>query len=151
MTGFRVGWLRGAPEVIEVAAKLQEPFISCAVPFAQAAAEAVLRDAVAHGRPAVGLESCRRRRDRAVAILDEFGLAEYVPQGAFYVLVNCSASGLGSEAFAAELLRTRGVAVAPGSGFGENAASHVRVALCSSEADVEHGVRAVCEAIRGVS
>ena len=62
-----------------------------------------------------------------MSILDEHGLAEYTPQGAFYLLVNIAPSGLSSEAFAAMLLRTRGVAVAPGSGFGERAASHVRV------------------------
>ena len=36
-------WLVAAPELIELGSKLQEPYLSCGVPFAQAAAEAVLR------------------------------------------------------------------------------------------------------------
>lgn len=146
MTGFRVGWLRGHPSLIEVASRLQEPFVSCGVPFSQAAAEAVLRDPELGAR-AVGLDAYIARRDLAIAILEEYGLKEYSPQGAFYLLVNCSRSGLGSGAFADALLATRGVAVAPGFGFGEKATSHVRVALCSSEADIEVGMRAICEAI----
>ena len=35
MTGFRTGWLRGSRELVAVVTKLQEPFISCCVPFAQ--------------------------------------------------------------------------------------------------------------------
>jgi aspartate/methionine/tyrosine aminotransferase len=35
MTGFRVGWLRAHQDIIACASKLQEPFISCGVPFAQ--------------------------------------------------------------------------------------------------------------------
>jgi aspartate/methionine/tyrosine aminotransferase len=143
MTGFRVGWLRGSPEAIEVAAKLQEPFLSCGVPFAQAAAEAVLRDP-ATSASGVGVDAYRSRRDLAMQILAEYGLDEYVPDGAFYLLVNV---GGDSEKFAAELLQNAGVAVAPGAAFGGRAASHVRVAFCSSEADIEAGVRAICEAV----
>ena len=42
MTGFRVGWLRGSPAVIDQGKKVQEAFTSCGVPFAQAGAIAAL-------------------------------------------------------------------------------------------------------------
>lgn len=35
MTGFRVGYMRAAPELVGVAVKVQEAFVSCGVPFAQ--------------------------------------------------------------------------------------------------------------------
>ena len=92
----------------------------------------------------VGLDAYRTRRDLAVSLLRDYGIHEYTPQGAFYLLVNCGTAD--SEAFAAELLRRRGVAVAPGVGFGKLSSAHVRVALCSSEADIAHGLKQLCEA-----
>jgi aspartate/methionine/tyrosine aminotransferase len=42
LIGFRVGWLHADPEVVKVVTKLQEPFISCGVPFCQMAAREAL-------------------------------------------------------------------------------------------------------------
>ena len=42
MTGFRVGFTRARADYIELAAKLQEPLVSCGVGFAQKAAVAAL-------------------------------------------------------------------------------------------------------------
>ena len=54
MTGYRVGFTRANPEYIEIASKLQEPFVSCGTGFSQLASADALK------RPA-------RRRSRHVA------------------------------------------------------------------------------------
>ena len=38
MTGYRVGWARAAPHIITQLTKLQEPLLSCGVPFCHAGA-----------------------------------------------------------------------------------------------------------------
>jgi aspartate/methionine/tyrosine aminotransferase len=57
--------------------------------------------------------------------------------------------GVDSEAFAVRLLKESGVAVAPGSAFGQSAHArrHVRVAVASEVSVVEEGVRRLCEHI----
>ena len=86
MTGFRVGWLHAHESVAAIAAKMQEPYLSCGVPFAQAAAEAAVRgpqDVVSTMASAY-----KQRRDAALEIVTEHGLYEYTPDGAFYLLVS---------------------------------------------------------------
>jgi aspartate/methionine/tyrosine aminotransferase len=60
-------------------------------------------------------------------------------------MADVSPSGLGSRDFAFKLLRERGVAVAPGTAFGEVAAGAVRISLASSDADLKEGVGRLVE------
>ena len=63
-----------------------------------------------------------------------------MPEVAFYILADASPAGLDSHTFAVLLLRERGVAVAPGSAFGEVAGDAVRISLASSDEDLREGV-----------
>ncbi len=142
MTGWRVGFVIAGEDISRVIAKIQEPLVSCVSAVAQKAAEAALdgpQECVAQMRDAY-----RARRDAVVEILRAHGLHRYTPQGAFYILVDIRGSGLPSREFALRLLRERGVAVAPGSAFGERADGYVRVSLASSLDDLREGVSRLC-------
>jgi aspartate aminotransferase/aminotransferase len=143
MTGYRVGFTRARPEFIEVAAKLQEPFVSCGVGFAQMAAV----DALEGPQDCVRrmCDAYRARRDAALEVLREHGLYRYTPGGAFYLLVDVSESGLSSHEFAVRLLREKRVAVAPGSAFGRMCSDHVRISIASPEEKIREGLRRLCE------
>lgn len=142
MTGFRVGWLRASEKIIDIGSKLQEPFISCGVPFAQRGALAALQG------PSNSTEfmraAYRRRRDTALDILEAHSLRSYTPEGAFYVLVRC---GGDSMQFATQFLVDEMVAVAPGSAFGSESEGFVRVSFASSDEDVAEGVTRLCRYI----
>jgi aspartate aminotransferase len=145
MTGWRLGYAVGSPEVTDTMIKMIEGTTSCATTVSQKAAEAALdgpQDAVVEM-----VSSYRRRRDLVVDLLREAGLLVSVPQGAFYILADVSPSCLDSDAFARRLLRERGVAVAPGTTFGEVAASAVRVSLASSDQELRDGVGRLCELV----
>jgi aspartate/methionine/tyrosine aminotransferase len=58
-------------------------------------------------------------------------------------------SGLDSYEFARRLLVERGVAVAPGGTFGDEANAAVRLSLASSPETITEGIRRIGEAIRG--
>jgi aspartate/methionine/tyrosine aminotransferase len=57
------------------------------------------------------------------------------PQGAFYAFPKIDAA-IDSAAFTAELVRTTGVALAPGVGFGRDGEGYIRVCFASTEATV---------------
>ena len=143
MTGYRIGFSRGSAEYIELASKLQEPFVSCGTPFSHIGAIAALegpQDCVAQMAAAY-----KRRRDIALDVLRERGLYRYTPGGVFYVLVDISATGMDSHAVTLELIRDKRVAVAPGISFGKLSAGQVRVSVASKDADVREGVRRMCD------
>jgi aspartate/methionine/tyrosine aminotransferase len=145
MTGYRIGFTRGPADYIQVAAKLQEPFVSCGTAFSQFGAVAALdgpQDCVREMRDAYW-----RRRDVALGVLRQRGLYRYTPGGAFYVMVDISAAAMDSRDFAVELLKEKRVAVAPGGTFGRLGAQSVRVSVASSDEDVLEGVRRICDFI----
>jgi aspartate aminotransferase len=115
MTGFRLGYIAApTPLAATILRKTQEPLIgSASMPIQWGALRALgNKESVARMR-----EAYRRRRDLALAILNPAGLADYKPDGAFYILADIAATGLTGDEFALELLREERVAVAPGAGF----------------------------------
>ncbi len=130
MTGLRVGYLLAPEHVAETAAKLQEPMIACVNAPAQVAALAALtgpQDAAE-----AMLAAYRERRDAAVAQLTAAGRAHVYPEGAFYLWLDVRDLCAGDvEAWALDLLRTRGVALAPGTTFGPLGEGGARVSLAT--------------------
>jgi len=145
MTGWRLGYAVAPPEVADAMIKVVEGNTSGTNTVTQKAAEAALdgpQDCVAE---MVG--AYRRRRDLVVELLREAGLLLTVPAGAFYILADVAPGGLDAMAFARRLLAERGVAVAPGTGFGEVAGGAVRISLASSDEDLREGVGRLCELV----
>jgi aspartate aminotransferase/aminotransferase len=138
MTGWRLGYVVAPPRVREQVEKLQEPTVSCAPSLAQKAAEAAL----------AGSQACveemrlayMQRRDRVVELLHDLGSYRYTPGGAFYIMVDISASKLPARTLALDLLRDERVAVAPGSAFGDVARDYVRISLAAPEANLVEGI-----------
>ena len=146
MTGYRVGFTRARPEYIEVAAKLQEPFVSCGTGFSQLASVDALegpQDCVRQMRDAY-----HRRRDIAVEVLRQYDLYQYTPGGAFYLLIDISSTGMDSRDFTVQLLKEKRVAVAPGNTFGEVSRSHIRISIASSDENIREGLERLCAMIR---
>jgi len=145
MTGWRVGYLVASAEISSVARKIHEPTISCVSSISQAAALAALQGPRHYISEMV--TAYRRRRDLAVEILKEYDLFSYLPQGAFYTLVDISSCGMNSYSFARSLLAERKVAVAPGETFGPAGGNFVRVSFSNSDETIAEGMRRLCEYI----
>ena len=143
MTGWRMGYVAGSTALLDTVTKVLESNSSCVSTITQVAGEAALdgpQDCVTEMNAAY-----RRRRDAVVQILRDAELFITEPKGAFYCMADITPSGLGSRDFAFKLLRERGVAVAPGSAFGEVAKDAVRISLASSDADLQEGVGRLAE------
>jgi aspartate aminotransferase/aminotransferase len=144
MTGWRVGWL-AAPHALTAALGIAVAAQVNNLPlFVLRAAEAALtasQDCVGEMRAAY-----QARRDLALEVLRGHGLADYVPAGAFYMLVDVAraagrASGaFESVAFARALLAERGVVAAPGTAFGATIPGRMRVSLAGAPDELREGL-----------
>jgi aspartate aminotransferase len=117
MTGLRVACIVApTSRAATMLRKVQEPLVASSGTPVQwgslVALDATERPGIERMRDAY-----RRRRDLAVSILQPAGLADYIPEGAFYIMADVSSTGLTGDEFALRLLREERVAVAPGSGF----------------------------------
>lgn len=146
MTGWRIGYAAGPPDLITAMVKLQGQSTTNASSVGQAAALAALtgpQEFLATWRDAY-----ERRRDLVYEILSGIsGLSVFQPEGAFYHFVNCEEL-LGATApdgtllehdggFCRHLLDVAGVAVVPGSEFGTP--GYFRLCFAKSDDLLERG------------
>jgi LL-diaminopimelate aminotransferase len=126
MTGWRLGFAAGRPELIGALTRVKSyvdtgPFL--AVQKAGAAALDRGEELVAPIR-----SELQRRRDAAVTALDEAGFKVESPKAAMYLWVPLPL-GVASAAFAKLALEETGVVVLPGSAFGPAGEGFFRIAL----------------------
>jgi aspartate/methionine/tyrosine aminotransferase len=146
MTGWRVGWMIGPPDVVKAAANLQSHATSNVCNVAQAAAlTAVTGDlsAVADMRAAFD----RRRLAMTTMLNDIPGVICPLPEGAFYCYPSVkgvlgkelAGSRPGSSAELAEVILDHAdVAVVPGEAFGTP--GYFRLSCALGDADLEEGI-----------
>ncbi|MEM1047868.1 MAG: aminotransferase class I/II-fold pyridoxal phosphate-dependent enzyme [Pseudomonadota bacterium] len=131
MTGWRLGWSIGPPDLVAAIADLSQALHFGICQFVQEAAITALADtrSVMHHRSLF-----HRRRDVLIdGLLASSKLGVPRPEGGMFVLVDVSATGLDGAAFAERLLDEAGVAVVPGFGFGQSVGHSVRVGFLCDE------------------
>ena len=146
MTGWRLGYLLGAPSVVAAAAAVQSHMTSNATSFAMAGAEAVLEQEPPEAAALVA--ACARRRALVLAELDRIpGVVCPPPAGAFYAFPDVSAwfdeRCPDSAAFCRRLLDEAGVATTPGSAFG--CEGHIRLSYACSDRMLTTGLERMAE------
>jgi LL-diaminopimelate aminotransferase len=126
MTGWRLGWAAGNPEIVGVLSRVKTFMDTGAFLGVQAAGTAALGcwDEWVPGNVAV----FQGRRDRAVSSLRAAGFEVTEPRATMYVWVPVP-GGEGSRDFARRCLDEQGVMVLPGVGLGEGGEGFFRVAL----------------------
>ncbi len=130
MTGWRVGWAAGAPELIAALTRIKT-FSDTGLPFIlQHGAVAALRS---HGEWVPGnVAVFQARRDAAVEGFRAAGFDVPTPRASMYLWVPLP-EGVTSEAFARRALLEQGVSILPGKSLGEGGEGFFRVALTCSE------------------
>ncbi len=138
MTGWRMGYACGHPEIIAAMTKIHQYTMLCAPITAQKAALEALQNGCEEMKKMVA--SYDQRRRLVLKGFAEIGLPCFEPRGAFYAFPSVKHTGLSSEEFAERLLKEAKVAVVPGDVFGTNGAGHIR---CSYAASVENLTEAI--------
>jgi len=143
MTGWRLGWSIWPNNLIDYANKLCVNNHSCPTSISQYA----------------GIEALKGPQDELNKIVDEFQkrkdflhteinklskLKCFNPGGAFYAFPNISKTGLTGKQFSDLALEKKGVALVPGTSFGDKADNYVRISFANS-------IEKISEAIKRIS
>ena len=126
MTGWRLGWAVGRPELIAALARVKNYVDTGAFLAVQAAGAAVLAQAETLAQGYVA--RFQERRDALLPVLRAQGFEPDTPGATMYVWVPLP-EGLASDAFARRALTEAGVVTLPGSGFGAGGEGFFRLAL----------------------
>jgi aspartate/methionine/tyrosine aminotransferase len=141
MTGWRLGWVQSSEAVVRAMYKAAEFITSNPTAIVQQAGIVALRDGEPYVRELQATYAARRALvSRAMREMPATSCAQ--PSGAFYAFPRIE--GLSSSAdFAMDLLRSTGVALAPGSAFGATGEGHVRLCFAASEGNVSRALTAL--------
>lgn len=140
--GFRSGWAIGPADFCERVLPLSEAMLFGNQPFIADMTAYALRN------PPDTAKQMRADYKRRAAIFvgrlsSIAGIKPHPPEAGMFILADVSGTGLDGEAFAWTLLEA-GVAVMPGSSFGENAKDLIRLSLTVPDQAVE----AACDRIQ---
>jgi aspartate/methionine/tyrosine aminotransferase len=144
MCGWRLGF---GVMPLELAKRMDTLMIntsSCAAAFTQMAAVEAFEAAASDAAVAAMIEEFRARRDLIVDGLNAIpGMRCHRPRGAFYVFPNIEGTGIDERTLAHDLLHTAGVAVLPGTAFGDHGAGYIRLSYANSRANIAEALRRI--------
>jgi aspartate/methionine/tyrosine aminotransferase len=132
VTGWRVGWTIAPPGVTDAIRRVHDFLtVGAPAPLQQAGTAALRLPAAYYERLAADYTE---RRDLMLEVLGQAGLRPVRPSGAYYMMTDSSALGLGDDVTAARALVERArVAAVPGSSFysrPELGATRLRFSFC---------------------
>tara|TARA_B100001057_G_scaffold327360_1_gene327645 strand:+ start:96 stop:1253 length:1158 start_codon:yes stop_codon:yes gene_type:complete len=142
MTGWRLGWSLWPSKLIEYANKLCVNNHSCPSSISQFA----------------GLEAITGPQQEIDKIVAEFQKRkEYIhkeinklskiscfnPGGAFYAFPNITKTGLNGQEFSKIALEEKGVALVPGTSFGDKAENFVRISFANSLENIKEAIKRI--------
>ncbi|MBT2284744.1 aminotransferase class I/II-fold pyridoxal phosphate-dependent enzyme [Paenibacillus polymyxa] len=130
MTGWRIGYMCGHPELIAAMLKIHQYTVMCAPAMGQVAALEALTNGL--GEKDRMVESYNQRRRLIVQGFRDIGLDCHEPQGAFYAFPSIQKTGMSSDLFAERLLTENKVAAVPGTVFGPQGEGFLRCSYATS-------------------
>ena len=141
MTGWRIGWLTGPAQIIDLLISLNLVSTYGLTDFvSRAAIEALEND---WGVEKIAAIYAGRRHVVLDALRGANGVAVRGSEGGMYVMLDIRAIAADDEAFAWNLLNTEKVAVMPGSSFGDAAAGCIRISLCQPDDVLREAARRI--------
>ncbi len=147
MTGWRIGYLAGPIEIIKATSTIQGHSTSNVCTFAQYGAIAALessQESVEKMRLAFA-----DRREVIFELLDAIpGISCIKPDGAFYMFVNISKTGMTSLQFCDAFLEQQQVAVIPGIAFGAD--DHIRLSYATDLGTLKKAVERLDKFVRSI-
>ncbi|MFP4545409.1 MAG: aminotransferase class I/II-fold pyridoxal phosphate-dependent enzyme [Methanomassiliicoccales archaeon] len=128
MTGYRLGYAVGDPDLVAGLTKVKSQIDSGAPKFIQKAAVGALNEYMGRERPTSvqrNVDIYTERRDALVSGLREAGFQPPCPRATFYLWLNVDQDSIEF----AERMLDAGLVVTPGVGFGEHGEGFVRMAM----------------------
>ncbi len=143
MTGWRLGYGVVPADTFAAIDLFINNSVSSTATFTQRAALEAFTPETAKATASMVAEF-RKRRDVFADGLNAIpGVRCLKPLGAFYLFPNVAAVGLSSDEFANRLLNEAGVAVLPGTAFGEYGEGYIRLSFANSLTNIEEALERI--------
>lgn len=139
LSGWRIGFVCASERIITSILPVHDSLVNCAPVVSQYAAIGGLRheqEIINSARQEYG-ERKKIMEDRLLRMADFLNFVS--PQGAYYIFPRLYRVQ-DSERFAFDLLSQAGLAVVPGSSFGEGGEGHIRLCFGRPRSDIEKGM-----------
>lgn len=148
MAGWRVGYFTGPEDLVEAAKKIQSHSVSCATSIAQHAAVEALTSEEVEKKVEEMRKEFEERRDLVSQTMEDMEGIDFVrPRGAFYLFFRFDLD-VDSLQFSESLLKEKGVAVTPGSAFGEDRESWIRMSFANTKENLREALDRMEEFLR---
>lgn len=139
MTGWRLGFAIGDADIVKKMNKLQQHINTNTCTFIQKGACAIYRNDPTHIAPYV------KELEKRIAFFNsEVNKLEYAsatpPKAGFFYFVDISKTGLDSNTFCSNLLKSTGIASTPGLAFGSDWDDHVRFSIAVPYSTLERAI-----------
>jgi aspartate aminotransferase len=138
MTGFRVGYAIANKDIVDKMAKVQATALTSVAEPMQYSALAALEGSNNH--PSQNQKKMKKRLDLICNRLRKISFMFKEPEGAMYVYPKFKNGIEGDDITVVERLLDLGVAVAPGSGFGDSYRRFIRISGCQPEDVLQEGL-----------
>jgi aspartate/methionine/tyrosine aminotransferase len=143
MTGFRIGYVLGAPELITPISLVHQINTACASTIGQIAALAALNHPSSIQDSL--LKELTQRRDKTIKAFTSLNGVKLTnkPLGTFYIYPNVKGTGMDGLEFSKFVLKNCQIVVVPGNEFGNTTNDYIRVSygFLSQEEILEAGSR----------
>lgn len=146
MTGWRLGWILGSPEVMKSAFILHGYDVTCTSAVSQKAALMSWTD---EGREAMqnARNIYKNRREHILKEIEtQLGLPAISPEGAFYTMVDVRSICDDEMEICEKFLQNHVVTIA-GIAFGTESKGFLRLSFCCDEEKITEGIRRMKEAL----
>ena len=144
MTGWRLGYGIIPKGMCPRIAQLMINSNSCTAAFTQVAGIEALNGP--QDQIQENIAELKRRREVIVSGLNNVeGITCKKPRATFYVFPNIRGTGMGSKKLSDQLLKDAGVAVLPGTAFGEFGEGYIRISFANSIENIKLSLNAISD------
>ncbi len=149
MTGWRLGYGVMRKDLAQKVTQLMINSNSCTCAFVQVAGVEALKGP--QDELARMVAEFKKRREVIVSGLNNIkGIGCRKPLGAFYVFPNITGTGMDCRKLSDYLLNSAGVAVLPGTAFGQYGEGYLRLSFANSIENIEKALDRISEAVKNL-
>jgi len=149
MTGWRLGYGVMRKDIAEKITQLMVNSNSCTCAFTQMAGVEALKGP--QDESARMVAEFKKRREVIVSGLNNIeGITCNKPHGAFYVFPNITGTGMNCRRLSDYLLNNAGVAVLPGTSFGQYGEGYIRLSFANSVENIKKALDRISEAVKNL-
>ncbi len=148
MTGWRVGYAYADEALIQNMTKMQENVAACTSLPSQFALIEAYNNSPDNSDVLKQFEARRNCLVKGISKIPKLNCVS--PKGTFYLFVNIEKTGMDSQEFAFELLKSKHIAVVPGETYGEGFKNYIRIAFTKDISILEKAIEAIGEFVNSL-